>query len=147
MPITGRTGHNRDMEQPPQASAEAVRSWDRPILMIPLLALIAAVGGLFGSFTLEANLLVLAVGGTLVWLGMTGRAGRRSAPARLDRGVVWWLLPVGMFAAIELFTFAKKSIEDYPTLSLLADPLLEGYFARAIAYFLWLFAFWGLVRR
>jgi hypothetical protein len=34
--------------------------------MLPLFVLIAAVGGLFGSFTLSANLLVLAVGGTLV---------------------------------------------------------------------------------
>jgi hypothetical protein len=135
------------MEQPPSASAEAVRVWDRPWVMYPLFVLIAAVGGLFGSFTLSANLLVLAVGGTLVWLGVTGRAGRRPTGDRLGSGVVWWLVPVGIFAAIELFTFAKKSIVDYPTLSLLADPLLEGYVPRAAAYFGWLVAFWGLVRR
>jgi hypothetical protein len=135
------------MEQPPQISAEAVRTWDRPVLIIPLLVLIAAVGGLFASFSIEANLLVLAIGGMLAWLGITGRAGRRPAPTRIGRGAAWWLVPVAMFAAIELFTFAKKSIEDYPTLSLLADPLLEGYFARVIVYFVWLFAFWGLVRR
>lgn len=117
------------------------------MLMYPLFALIAAVGGLFGSFTLSANLLVLAVGGTMVWLGVTGRAGRRPAPRQLGRGSAWWLVPVGMFAAVELFTFGKKSIEDYPTLSLLADPLLDGYFARCLAYFVWLAAFWGLVRR
>ncbi len=135
------------MEQPPEASAEAVRSWDRPIVVIPLFTLIALVGGLFESFTLRANLLVLAVGGTLMWLGMTGRAGRRPAPRTLNRAAAWWLLPILTLSLIELFAFSKHSIENFPTLSLLADPLLERYLARAACYFGWLTAFWGLIRR
>jgi hypothetical protein len=135
------------MDQPPEVSAEAVRTWDRPIVTIPLFVLIALVGGLFQSFTLQANLLVLAVGGTLMWLGMTGRAGRRPAPPELNRAAAWWLVPVLALALVELFAFTKHSIEHYPTLSLLADPMLEGYLARAACYFGWLFAFWGLIRR
>jgi hypothetical protein len=115
--------------------------------MVPLLALIAAVGGLFGSFTVRANLLVLGVGGALIWLGVTGRAGRRPVPDRLPSGAAWWLVPLLMLALVEAFAFAKKSEVDYPTLSLLADPLLEGYLARAVGYFVWLAGFWGLVRR
>jgi hypothetical protein len=109
--------------------------------------LIAAVGGLFGSFSLSAYLLVLAVGGAMFWLGMTGRAGRRASPRRLPGGSAWWLAPVLIFAATELFSFSRGSTSDFPTLSLLATPLLDHYLARAAVYFGWLVAFWGLVRR
>jgi hypothetical protein len=139
------------MEQsPPPHSTHApdtVRAWDRPLVMLPLFALIAAVGGLFGSFTNGALLLVLAVGGTMVWLGLSGRVARRPAPASLPRSTVWWLLPILALALVELYAFTRNSPEAYPTLSLLADPILEGYLARAAAYFLWLTAFWALVRR
>ncbi|MGE5828971.1 MAG: hypothetical protein ACM30G_11520 [Micromonosporaceae bacterium] len=135
------------MEHPTEVTAEAVRTWDRPIVMIPVFVLIALVGGLVPSFSLSANLLVLAVGGTLVWIGMTGRAGRRPAPRRLARGAAWWLLPLLLLSFIELFAFTKHSIDAYPTLSLLADPVLDQYAARAACYFGWLTAFWALVRR
>ena len=115
--------------------------------MLPLFVLIAAVGGLFGSFTNGALLLVLAVGGTMVWLGLSGRVARRAAPASLPRATAWWMLPILALSLIELFAFSKNSPENYPTLSLLADPVLDGYLARAVAYFLWLAAFWGLLRR
>ena len=128
-------------------AATDVRPWDRAIVTYPLFALIAVVGGLFGSFTLSANLLVLAVGGALFWLGLSGRAGRRSVPRTLPVRTAWWLLPVLLFAVVELFAFSKHSIEDYPTLSLLADPVLNHYLPRAACYFGWLTAFWGLIRR
>jgi hypothetical protein len=134
------------MPQTPEASAE-VRTWDRPLVMLPVFALIAAVGGLFGSFTLSANLLVLAVGGTLIWLGLSGRVVRRPAERQLPGGAVWWLVPVLSLAFVELYAFSRHSIEDYPTLSLLADPVLDHYLARAACYFGWLAAFWGLIRR
>jgi hypothetical protein len=140
------SGDNRGMDQP-RVVAHDVRPWDRPLVRYPLFALIAAVGGLFGSFTRSALLLVLAVGGTLFWLGITGRAGRRPAPQRLPRGSALWLAPILVFAAVELFAFSRHSTEDYPTLSLLADPFLDHYLTRAACYFGWLVAFWGLVRR
>jgi hypothetical protein len=135
------------MEQPPPASAEAVRAWDRPLVVVPLFILIAAVGGLFDSFTLSANLLVLAVGGTLIWLGLTGRAGRKPALARVDRQAAWWFAPLLIFAFVELLTFSQKDTVNWPTLSLLADPVLDNYLARSAVYFGWLTAFWGLIRR
>jgi hypothetical protein len=115
--------------------------------MLPLFVLIAAVGGLFGSFTNGSLLLVLAVGGTMVWLGLSGRVARRPAPRSLSRGAAWWLAPILALALVELYAFSRNSPQAYPTLSLLADPVLDGYLARAFAYFLWLTAFWGLVRR
>jgi hypothetical protein len=135
------------MEPPPPASAELARSWDRPLVIVPLFVLVAAVGGLFASFTLSANLLILAVGGAFMWLGLTGRAGRRPSPNRLGRGAAWWLVPLLGLTALELFTFLRQSFEDFPTLSLIADPFLEGYLARSAAYLAWLVGFWGLIRR
>jgi hypothetical protein len=162
------------MESLPPVSTEAPRTWDRPLVMLPLFTLIAAVGGLFGSFTVSANLLVLGVGGALSWLGLTGltrrsqdarragdawragdgvrvgdaaQVGRRPAPRRLPPGAVWWLVPVSTLALVELFAFTMQSIGDFPTLSLLADPILAGYLPRAVCYFAWLAGFWGLIRR
>jgi hypothetical protein len=135
------------MEQRPEVTAEVVRTWDRPLVMIPLFLLIAAIGGLLGSFTLSANLLVLGVGGTFIWLSLAGKVGRRPALRRVPRAAAWWLVPVVMLGLVELFTFSMHSIEDYPTLSLLADPILEVYVARFACYFGWLVGFWGLVRR
>ena len=135
------------MPQLPEASVDEVRSWDRPLVMLPLFALIAAVGGLFSSFTPQANLLVLAVGGTLIWLSLSGRTVRHPSPTRLASGAGWWLVPVLLVALTELLAFLGKPREAYPTLSLLADPMLEHYLPRAAAYFGWLAGFWGLVRR
>ena len=131
----------------PASASAAARVMDRPLVVLPLFVLIAAVGGLFGSFSLRANLLVLAVGGTLVWLDFSGRTVRRPALRTLPRGTVWWLVPILGLAVVELFAFLKDSGTAYPTLSLLMDPILEGYFARTGAYFLWLTGFWTLVRR
>ena len=135
------------MEPPPPVSAEVAHAWDRPVVVVPVFALIALVGGLLGSFTLRANLLVLAVGGTFMWLGLTGRGGRRAAPTRLGREAAWWLAPMLSLSLLELATFLRQSFDDFPTLSLIADPFLEGYLPRAACYFGWLAGFWGLIRR
>jgi hypothetical protein len=108
---------------------------------------IALLGGVFPSLTLASGLYIFAVGGVLFWLGVSGVAGRRPAPVSLGRGAVWWLAPLLLLALVELFAFGKHSEHAYPTLSLLADPVLERYPARAACYFGWLTAFWGLIRR
>lgn len=136
------------MEQhPSQLTADAARTWDRPVVLLPVFVLLSAVGGLFPSFSLQANLYVLAIGGTLFWLGLSARMPRRAAPRRVDRRAGWWLVPALTLAFVELFTFIGGSSYDYPTLSLLADPVLESYLTRAAIYFGWVTAFWGLVRR
>jgi hypothetical protein len=136
------------MEPPPPTTAqEAIRSWDRPLVMIPLFVLIGLVGGLFPSFSLMALLLVLAIGGTMVWLGMTGRVGRKAVPREIPGAAAWWLAPLLLLALVELFSFLHRSTSDYPTLSLLADPLLDRYMVRSACYVGWLSAFWGLIRR
>jgi hypothetical protein len=135
------------MSEQPETSAEEVRAVDRPIVMVPLFGLIAAVGGLFASFTTSATLLVCAVGGTLTWIGLSGRARRRPAPLRLARGALWWLVPVLVLGVTELFAFLHTDRAAYPTISLIMVPVLDHYLPRAIGYFGWLSGFWALVRR
>lgn len=135
------------MDQPSQLAADTPRPWARPLVLVPVFALISLVGALFPSFSIGANVLILTTGGTLFLLGMSDRLPRRGSPLRLASRAGWWLLPALMLALIELTNFALGSTYAHPTLSLLADPILEGYAARAVAYFAWLMTYWGLVRR
>lgn len=130
----------------PELVAEVDRAWARPVVLTPLFALIALVGGALPSFSLRANLLVLGAGGVLYWLGMSAAVPRRPGPAKLPRAVAWWLLPVLLFAVVEGATFLNGTYA-YPTLSRLADPVLDHYWPRAAAYFGWLWSFWAMVRR
>ncbi|HEY0699626.1 MAG TPA: hypothetical protein VGD43_17650 [Micromonospora sp.] len=135
------------MEQSPEAVAEAARGWDRPAVMVPILALLSLVGGQFPSFSLSANLYTLGIGGVLVWLGLSNRVARRPVRRRLGPGIVWWAVPVAVFGFFEGVTFVADAGHDFPTFSRLADPVLEDPLARSVAYFGWLTAFWVLVRR
>lgn len=135
------------MDQPSQLAADAPRLWARPLVLVPVFVLISLVGALFPSFSVGANMLVLAAGGTLFWLGLSDRLPRRGSSLRLASRAGWWLLPALLLAFVELTNFALGSTHAHPTLSMLADPILEGYLARAAAYFAWLMAYWGLVRR
>jgi hypothetical protein len=131
----------------PELAAEVGRTWARPIVLVPLFALIALVAGALPSFSLAANLLVLCTGGALFWLGMSHHVPRRQSPRRLTAGALWWFVPFTLLIGVEVATFLIGSNQAYPTLSKLFDPILEGYLARAALYYGWLAVFWGLVRR
>lgn len=135
------------MDQRPRAAVDAVRPWDRHSVVVPVLALTGLVGGLFPSFSVSANLYVLVVGGAFMWAGLSGRAGRRPAPRRVPRSGLWWLAPAALLTVVEGVTFALRDAHDFPTLSLIMDPVLDDYLSRAALYFAWLAAFWGLIRR
>lgn len=135
------------MERSTQLTAESVRSWDRPVVLVPIFVVLSLVGGAFPSFSRGSYLYVLVTGGGMFWVGFSGRVPKRSAPLRLGRGVMWWLVPGGMLVALELVNFSFGSTYAHPTFSLLADPILENYLARSLACLAWLSGFWGLVRR
>ncbi|HTF10764.1 MAG TPA: hypothetical protein VK659_21585 [Asanoa sp.] len=113
---------------------------------LPVLAFLSLVGGQLPSFTTRANLYTICLGGSMLWLGLAGRA-RRPLPARLGAGTAWWLVPVAIFGVFEGSTFLLGSMAEYPTFSKLADPLLEDELLRSVGYFAWLGGFWALVRR
>ncbi|MDG4769844.1 hypothetical protein [Solwaraspora sp. WMMD792] len=135
------------MEQSSELTAEVPRAWDRPVVSIPVIAVLSLVGGQLPSFSTAANLYTIGTGGALIWFGLSHRVPRRPTPRRLGDGAVWWIVPVAMFTVVEGATFAMGSTDDFPTFSKLADPVLDGQAARSAAYFGWLAAFWVLVRR
>ncbi|WP_020523446.1 hypothetical protein [Catelliglobosispora koreensis] len=137
--------HDRQVPRPPELTAV-----DRPSPSFPAVLLflpLSLLGGFFPAFSLSANLYVLVLGATLLIAGLSSRLPRRQGASELPPGVVWWLLPVGLLIVVEAITYALGSTHDYPTLSLLADPLLDDYLMRSLGYFGWLTVFWGLVRR
>ncbi|MFV2085074.1 hypothetical protein [Micromonospora sp. LOL_021] len=135
------------MEQPSELAAAVPRAWDRPVVSIPVIAVLSLVGGQLPSFSTAANLYTIGTGGALIWFGLSHRVPRRPTPRRLGDGAVWWIVPVAMFTVVEGATFAMGSTDDFPTFSKLADPVLDGQVPRSAAYFGWLAAFWVLVRR
>jgi hypothetical protein len=135
------------MERPDEVLVERASIWTRPFVMSAVFVPFSLLGGLFPSFSLAANLYVLVLGGALLLVGMSSRMRRIATPLELSPGAAWWLLPVAIFAIFEVMTYALGSTFDYPTLSVLADPLLESYPMRCAAYFGWLTVFWGMVRR
>ncbi|HEY6597392.1 MAG TPA: hypothetical protein VI011_25305 [Asanoa sp.] len=135
------------MDQPPEIVAAEERTWDRPILTVPVLAFLSLVGGQLPSFSTRANLYTISLGGALIWLGLSNRMPRRPSTARFGAGTAWWLVPVAVFGVFEGSTYLAGSSPDFPTFSKLTDPLLDDQLVRSAAYFAWLSAFWGLVRR
>lgn len=120
--------------------------WARPAVLLPVFGLVAAVAGALPSFSLSSNVLVLSTGGTLFWFGVRREPVPEPSEELASRAVVW-ALPIGLFSVVELATFLYGSHRDYPTFSLLADPVLERYVPRSALFFGWLTAFWGLARR
>ena len=117
------------------------------MVLAPVFVTMALIGGALPSFSRGAYLYALMAGGGMFWIGLSGRVAKWPSPVELQRGVVWWLLPVGVLVVLELVNFSYGSTYAHPTFSLLADPILDGYLARSVAYLIWLSGFWGLVRR
>lgn len=146
---SGATGESGTAAEPGTASesgAAIAPTRVRPAVLVVVFGLLSAVAGALPSFSLSANLLVVGTGGVLFWVGVS-QPSRRAAPARLPAVAVVWAVPVTLFVVVELTTFLIGSKDTAPTLSRLADPVLEQYLARSALFFGWLAAFWGLVRR
>ena len=135
------------MERPSEYAAPADRAWARSAVLTPLFALIALIAGTMSSFSLSSNFLVLSTGGSLFYLGMSNGAPHVEPLSRLPSSAGWWIVPIGVLLVTEAVTFLIGSSLNYPTLSRLADPVLERQAARSAMFFGWISAFWGLARR
>ncbi|MQA98085.1 MAG: hypothetical protein GEV11_27040 [Streptosporangiales bacterium] len=99
------------------------------------------------SFTTESLISVLVVGVAAIVLAARHPV-RIPAPESLDpRGLIWWMIIVFGFFEWEVAGFAAGSHPWHPTLSVLLDPVLEQRPAKAAAFFAWMLAGWGLLRR
>lgn len=135
------------MERPSEFAAPAERAWTRSAVLVPVFALISLVAGALPSFSLSANLLVLCTGGSLFWIGVSNTVREVQPLPRVPAVAAWWIVPFGLLILVEAATFLLGSTDSHPTLSRLADPVLERYVARSALFYGWMTAFWGMARR
>jgi hypothetical protein len=135
------------MERPPEYVAPVERIRVRASVLFPTIALVALIAGTMPSFSLSANLLVLCTGGAMLWLGTASIVPRSRPPSRLPVSAAVWIIPFGLLLVVESVTFLLGSDDVHPTLSRLADPVLDHYLPRSALFFAWVSGFWGLVRR
>lgn len=135
------------MERLSEFTAPVDRVWVRPAVLFPMFGLVSLMAGTLPSFSFSANFLVLGVGGLMLWLGASGSVPRREPVLRMSAGALLWIVPVGLLVLVEAVTFLLGSSDDYPTLSRLADPVLDRYLPRSALFFAWVSGFWGLIRR
>ena len=88
-------------------------------------------------------LLALAVGGAAAIA--FGTWARR--PGEERRGVLVWVVIAALLAAWELAAYVQHPRADHPTLSSLADQMLDGRPARTLAFLVWLAVGADLARR
>ncbi|GAA4218434.1 hypothetical protein [Actinocatenispora rupis] len=134
------------MDQQTQVAETAPPRWHAPARVVGFVGTSLLVGS-FPSFSLRSTLTMIGLGGAFFWLGVSRRMVRHPVVRHIGREAVWWIVPVVMFASFELVNFALGSTPAHPTLSALADPVLQHYWARSAVFLGWITGFWALVRR
>ncbi len=98
------------------------------------------------TFTLPSTLAVVGAGVAAMAFGL--RAGGRHTRVHLRRPdmVAWGVLFI-VLSAWELTAFVQAPRAEHPTLSSLADAVLDTHPARVLAFLVWLAGAAGLARR
>jgi anti-sigma factor RsiW len=123
---------NRGMGPARKAIADAVRR--RAVIGAVVLGY-AMFAALCRPLTGPALAAVLVAGVPLCWYGVR-RSPRRAQPVgRHSVGV--WLGVGGLAGVLELAIWLGPDDRAHPTLSTLADPLLQNYPGRVLGYLLW----------
>lgn len=109
-----------------------------PVAVVVAVALIYAwwAAGL-APFT---PLATVAVAAAAVAVTVVGRRRRRPSPAgiRVPCGALPWAVLFALLAGWELGAYLQHPRADHPTLSSLADQVLGGHPARALAFLVWM---------
>ena len=96
-------------------------------------------------FTTTATLAVVGVGAIAV---ATGQAFRRRTAGRPEPSrILPWLLVLAGLAAWQLAAYVQEPRSEHPTLSSLANSVLDTHTARTIAFAGWLVGGFALARR
>lgn len=99
-------------------------------------------------FSGVATVAVLAGGGVAMAAGAaTRRSPADRPPAVGRRDVAPWAATLAVVALWQLAAYLQEPRHDHPTVSSLANDLLDSTPARAFACALWLLAAWALARR
>jgi hypothetical protein len=128
----------------------------RGTLALAAVALYAAAASLTPPLSVAAAVAVAVPATVVLGLATWHRPGLGSrTPAtdrRLRRTAAAWAVLVVLGAAVELAAWLRQpaydvASPDFPTLSLLLDPVTDGGPGRLIAWCAWLYVGWRVVRR
>lgn len=96
-------------------------------------------------FSYRATVAVLAVGGAAT---VAGARNRRPQRVMTDgRSLAAWAVLIGAAGVWQLAAFLQHPRDDHPTLSSLANALLDSHPARAAGFVLWVVGAFELARR
>lgn len=117
-------------------------------MCVPALLFVAVAGYAWWAaglrpFTWPALLAVAAAGLAAIVVGARRRRPRTSRPG----GVVVWAVLIALVAAWELAAYVQAPRADHPTLSSLANDVLDWRPLRAVAFLAWVAAGVELARR
>ena len=141
------------MPKPVPAAPVTLRSLERPGLRHVGAALAIGTTVAYAwwatglrPFTWPSLLAVVTAGLLAILLGTRWR---KVSEARRDvlPGVWMWGLLCGLLAAWELAAYLQQPRAEHPTLSSLADQVLDGHPLRALAFLVWLTVGVDLARR
>ena len=100
-------------------------------------------------FSGTATTAVVAAGVVAMVVGAarSNRAPSRPVEPPAPAAVAPWAVLAAGLAAWQLAAYLQSPRRDHPTLSSLANALLDSHPARTLAFVLWLAAAWALARR
>ena len=128
----------------------------RGTLAVAAVALYAAAASLTPPLSVAATVAVVVPATVVLVLATRQRPGHGpQGPAtdpRLRRTAAAWAVLVVLGAALELAAWLHQpaynvASPDFPTLSLLLDPVTDGGPGRFAAWCVWLYVGWRVVRR
>lgn len=103
-----------------------------------------AVG--LAPFSAQATAAVVLAGVAAAAVGRRQRRPTRS-PGGDVPGMAPWAVLAAVVSAWQLAAYLQRPRADHPTLSSLANELLDSHPARAAAFLVWIAAAWWLARR
>jgi hypothetical protein len=98
-------------------------------------------------FSGRATAAVVLGGSAAMAVGALQGRRRRAEGAGDTAGVAAWASLAAVAGAWQLAAYLQHPRADHPTLSSLANEVLDSHLARAAAFVVWIAVAWGLARR
>jgi hypothetical protein len=98
-------------------------------------------------FSVRATAAIVLAGAAAMAVGRRRRLPRRSQADAAVSGVAPWAGLAAVAGAWQLAAYLQHPRADHPTVSSLANELLDSHPARAAALLVWIAAAWWLARR
>jgi hypothetical protein len=145
---------DRDRENPgcvdrPARVGDGARGRLRATQLIAAVLLVAYAWWVvaLAPFSGQATTAVVLGGAAAMAVGARQRRRARSPSARDMAGIATWAALAAAAGAWQLATYLQDPRADHPTVSSLANEVLDSHLARAVAFVVWIAAARGLARR